>query len=387
MKTSNPLPIKRFGKHDRERKVLLGLVDYYIKTGKPVGSNTLKETEFAELSSATIRNYFSHLEEDGYLTQAHSSGGRIPTNAAFRLYAASFVEQSDKEADTADIFKKIRENESKEITTLLQEGAEILGQHTNCAVFLSAPRFDHDFVSDLKLVTLEGQRCLCIIITDFGVIQTEVMQLPAKLSSFSTKRIESYFTWRLKGGNKPELTHEEEALAQTFYNELMVRYIVGYSNFIDEEIYRTCFSRLLRYPEFQEANALAASLALFENAHAMRLLVRECIKLNQIKYWIGEDLSPYTAGSPTCTVVSIPYYINRAPAGAVGILGPTRLPYRQLFSILRHFSENVSEALTRNVYKYKISFRQPQAGQLYLEQEEHHTIGQSRLILLEDKRK
>ena len=94
LKTWKPVSIKRMGKHDRERRVLLGLVDYYIQTGKPVGSNTLKEAGFGDLSSATIRNYFAHLEEEGYLLQSHSSGGRIPTHLAYRVYAHAYARKT-----------------------------------------------------------------------------------------------------------------------------------------------------------------------------------------------------------------------------------------------------------------------------------------------------
>lgn len=384
---SNPISIKRFGKQDRERRVLLGLIENYIKTGKPVGSNTLKEAGFEELSSATLRNYFANLEESGFLTQSHSSGGRIPTNAAYRLYAGACLE-SPLEDTEKNPFKSLEEFDSREIAALLQESADLLAKTTNCAVFLSAPRFDHDFVVDLKVVPIDTRRCLCVLITDFGVIQTEVLQLPIKLSSFSIKRIESYFYWRLTGLNKPVyLDAEEEAIAQTFYNEIMVRYIVGYSNFIDEEIYRTGFSRLLVYPEFQDAALLASSLSLFENAHAMRLLLKECSSLNHIKYWIGEDLLSHTATVPNCAVLAIPYYINKTVVGSVGILGPTRMPYQMLFKHLEQFSHAVSEAITRNIYKFKITYRQPKSGSLYIKQEEHHAIGQSRLMLLEDKTK
>ena len=93
MKTWKPIPIKRMGKQERERKVLLGLVEYYIQTGKPVGSNTLKEAGFEDLSSATIRNYFANLEEEGYLVQSHSSGGRIPTDLSYRTYAEHVINQ------------------------------------------------------------------------------------------------------------------------------------------------------------------------------------------------------------------------------------------------------------------------------------------------------
>src|SRR4029077_3968481 len=134
-------------------------------------------------------------------------------------------------------------------------------------------------------------RCLCVLVTDFGVVQTEILHLPEKLSSFAIKRIESYFHWRLTGNGQPEnLESGEEAIGQTFYNELMLRYIVGYSNFVDEDIYRTGFSNLLIYPDYQDTKLLAGSLALFENIHGMRLLLKECIALDRLKFWIGSDL-------------------------------------------------------------------------------------------------
>jgi heat-inducible transcriptional repressor len=380
------IPLKRLGKQGREHKVLLGLVDYYIKTGRPVGSNTLKDAGFADLSSATIRNYFSHLEEEGYLVQLHSSGGRVPTNLAYRIYAQDYIDDEPIILDN-DLFQAQKQTDSREIALFLQNSAETLSELTQCAVFLSAPRFDHDFIVSMKLVPIDATRCVCVLVTDFGVIRTEVLRLPNKLSAFAIKRIESYFEWRLRGIQQPEnLEPEEKELAQNFYNELMVRYIVGYSNFIDEEIYRTGFSHLLAYPEFHDATVLASSLSLFENAYSMRLLLRECISNKQMKFWIGDDLKAYTALIPDCTIIAIPYYINQKPVGAVGLLGPKRLSYRVFFSTLRLFSDAISEALTRNIYKFKISFRQPQTGTIYLQSEEHQAIGQSGLMLLEDKR-
>ncbi len=385
LKTWKPVSIKRMDRQNRELRVLLGVVDYYIHTGKPVGSNTLKETGFEDLSSATIRNYFSNLEQAGYLTQSHSSGGRIPTFLAYKAYAKNYLNQDPAESKQ-DWLHSLQEFNSREITLFLQQAADTLSQVGQCAVFLSAPRFDHDFVINIKLVSLDAFRCLCILITDFGVIRTEILRTPEKLSLFTIKHIENYFQWRLKGGAKPEnLEPEEEALGQAFYNELMLRYIVGYSNFINEDIYCTGFSRLLTYPDFQDTRLLASGLALFENMQSMRLLLKECVAFDRLHFWIGEDLNHYVSNSH-CSVLAIPYYINRKPVGAVGILGPMRFPYRLLFNTLKLFSGCVSETLTRNIYKFKINFRQPEIGQLYLQKEENKLIGQSRLILLEDKR-
>ncbi len=365
---------------------MLGLVEYYLETGKPVGSNTLKEAGFGDLSSATIRNYFAKLEEAGYLRQLHASGGRVPTELAYKLYANEVQENRDISAKNAERLNLRRNVETREISVYLQQCAEELSRLTNTAVFLSAPRFDHDFVLDVKLLGLDINRFLCVVITDFGVIRTEVIHTELKLNSFAIKRMEAYFHWRLTGHDKPEhLEPGEEETAQKCYNEVMLRYIVGYSHFVDEDLYRTGFSRLLVHPDFENPLTLANSLALFEHTQSLRLLLRECAKVNILRVWIGGDLLPYMSSQPQCAVMAAPYMINKKPVGAIGLLSPMRIPYKEVCGILRNLSESMSEALTQNIYKYKISFREPQPEAVYLQQEKQRILGQSYLILLEDK--
>jgi len=358
-----PLIIKRSGKEEREYRILLGLVDYYLKTGKPVGSNTLKEAGFGDLSSATIRNYFASLEKQGYLHQQHSSGGRIPTYAAFRIYANEHLAENGISREIEQKLHDLRQVETREIAATLQKAAEMLSNLTGTAVFLSAPRFDQDYIVGVKLLPIDHSRCLCVILTDFGLIQTEVIHVDNPTSAHAAKRMEAYFNWRLTGRDEPiNFEENEEKLAQKIYNELVLRYIVTYSNFVDAELYRTGFSKLLAYPEFQDTTDLASSLALFENVHNVRLLVKECCSLNSLKFWIGDDLSNYSITIPNCAVIAIPYHINQSIAGAVGIMGPVRILYAELFGIMKAFSESISETITRNLFKFKISFRQPQPG-------------------------
>lgn len=386
MKELKHTTVKRSGKMERERKVLLGVIEFYIKTGKPVGSNTLKEAGFGDLSSATIRNYFAKLEEENYIVQQHASSGRIPTEKAFRFYAHEYMESDLPLLADNEILTDLRNIETREIAGYLQQAADHLSHITQSAVFLSSPRFDHDFIARICIVPIDHSRCLCVLITDFGVIQTEVLKTNKKLTAFTVKRLEEYFHWRLTNNDKPEnLSEEEEKMGQAYYNELMVRYIVGYSNFTGEETYRTGFSKLLEYPEFHDPIVLSSSLALFENAQSMRQLLKECSKVNRLRLWIGDDLAPFTLDKSSCSVLAMPYHINQQAVGAVGLLGPVRMPYRQLFRLLRAFSESISTALTRNIYKFKLSFRQPHQGASYLQSAERHTIGQSRLMLLEDK--
>ena len=127
---------KRSAKEEREYQVLLGLIEQYLITGKAVGSNTLKETDFKKLSSATIRNYFSSLEEQGFLMQQHASGGRIPTAKGFRAYASENRDCTQVDASVREKFDVLRMTTTQEITAFLERSAEILSETTGLAVFL-----------------------------------------------------------------------------------------------------------------------------------------------------------------------------------------------------------------------------------------------------------
>ena len=193
------------------------------------------------------------------------------------------------------------------------------------------------------------------------------------------KRLESYFHWRLTGNDKPaHMEPQEEQLAQKYYNEMMVRYIVGYSNFTEEEVLRTGFSKLLTYPEFQNPRFLSECIALFENAHSIRLLLKECSKLNQIKFWMGDDLANYCTGAPSSPSWQFPMRSDNKPLEPSASWGRCGCLTGSYLASCARF-QKILALRSRNIYKFKITFRQPHVGAAYLKT-------QSQLTLLEDKR-
>lgn len=351
-------------REEREKAVLLGLVDLYLLTGKPIGSNTLRESGFENISSATIRNYFSKLEAQGMLKQQHSSGGRIPTPLAYKLYATHHLSASIIDPPELEGLRKELDQDTREIAGYLQGASELLSNLTQGAIFLSAPRFDQDLITDVKLINIDAKRCLCVMITDFGLVHTEILYTPKKLSNFSIKRMEAYFRFRMTGLDRPKLNKEEEEIATQFYNEILLRHIVDYSNFSAEDVYKTGFSKLLRYPEFRDATVLATGLSIFENSGYMRNLLNECTEKGELMFWIGDDLDHPAASTQHSTIVAVPYFIHGKAVGAIALLGPIRMPYPKIFGIMRGFSKILSEMLTRNLYKYKITYRQPTTKQI-----------------------
>lgn len=357
MKTITPQKVDR---NQREKQVLLGLVEQYLISGKPIGSHTLKEAGFDHLSSATIRNYYAKLEEEGYLMQPHTSGGRLPTEKAFRFYAGEVKGQGIVDRELLNRISELRRISTKEIAAIIRKFVEELSEFSGTASFISAPRFDRDFVTDIKVVPLDHERCLFVILTDFGMVQTEVLPIKDKLTTFSAKRIESYLRSRLTG-QEPDASIEpdEERIAQEYYNEVMVRFLIGYSNFAEEDILWNGLSEMLHYPEFRDPALLAESMALYENSTGMRHLVRDVCAHQSLKVWVGEELMPFAGNHPAATVIAIPYRIHQQTVGAIGILGPLRVPYRKLFGTLEALSAALSDCLTQNLYKFKLTFRQP----------------------------
>lgn len=351
-------------KKEREKEVLLGLVEFYLLTGKPVGSNTLKENKFDGISSATIRNYFSKLEKEGFLHQHHSSGGRTPSLLAYRFYADHHCKQKEPPPHDLDRLQKELNQDTREIAAYLQHASELLSELTEGAVFLSSPRFDQDLIIEVKFLNIDAKRCMCVLITDFGLVRTEVLHAPKKLSRFSLKRIEAYFRFRMTGLDRPHLSKIEDAIAANFYKEILLRHIVNHTNFSSEDIYKTGFSKLLAYPEFRDATTLATGLSLFENTTYMRALLDECIKTGKLQFWIGNSLEKKQDSLIHSSVIAIPYFIRGKPVGALALLIPIRAPYPKLFGIMHACSTILSDVLTRNLYKYKITYRQTSDKQI-----------------------
>ena len=374
-------------KDKREKLILFGLVERYLQTGKPIGSNTLRENGFGSLSSATIRNYFCQARrrgicqattflrwENSHSTRLQSLCGGIPRPATISL-------------EEIDEIKHLLNKETREVASFLLQATEKISEITRCAAFLSAPRFDQDFILEIKLLFIDHNRLLCVLITDFGLIRTEVLYTDKKLSSFTLKRLETYFNWRLNGVEKPAIDPDEESLGAKLYKELMLRHIVGYTHFSTEDLFQAGFSKLLSYPDFNDAAALASGLSIFENKQMLRQLLSTSSHKDKLTAWIGEDLLPFSAEATACSVIAIPYRINQTICGAFGILGPNRIPYRELFGQLQQIADSISDSLTKSVYKFKISFRNPKPSQLDLHKIHLGFLDQSQTLLLEDQRR
>lgn len=368
-------PTKKVSRKDRERDVLLGLVDLYVKQGKPIGSHTLQEEGFEHLSSATIRNYFAKLEVEGFLKQHHTSGGRAPTDKAYRLYAEEELKSASLNRDDDAFLASLLLKETKTIPLYLQGVIQAISELSECASFLISPRFDQDFIVKIQLMKIDDSRILCAILTDFGQIHTEVIHTAMKISPAFLKRMEEYFHYRLTGLNRPTLNDEEETLAKQNYNEIVLRHFVSYTNMHSEEIYKAGFSKLLIHPEFHDPGILSNTLSLFENTDLIRTLLNHSFHKEAATFWIGDDLTNYLSPPYYASLIAVPYRIGQKTVGVLATLGPDRLPYGKVFGILQSAANYLSENLTKSLYKFKLTYRQPKSKSLDMKRAGSEILG------------
>lgn len=358
---------KRAGRKDREKKILFSLIEYYLRTGKPVGSQTLQEEAFADISSATIRNYFVSLENDGYLKQQHLSGGRVPQAKAFAEYARYCLEQLEEEKPSEKP-PLLLENSitSSDVVTVLQSSAEMLSQKAGAAIAVTSPRFDNDVITEVRFVFLDIQRTLAVITTEFGLVHTAVLYSTSPLSHPLLRKADRFARSRLfRESLEPDLFEGDELEhVRKLYQEAMASYFVSYSSVSQEDLWRTGFSKLLTRPEFEDTHSLSSPLSIFENGNALRAFSRDAIRSGTLRFWIGEELSTYAVGEANCAVVSIPYHVGTRPVGALTIIGSMRVFYLDLFRLLRDVSAQLSSILTNSLIRHRMMYRMPESHAL-----------------------
>jgi heat-inducible transcriptional repressor len=375
-------------REERSRAVLFALIETYIATGRPVGSASLQRAGFEELSSATIRNYLAAFEAEGLLDQQHSSAGRVPTARAFQIYAYDQLQSPTFSQEAQSHLERLVQPASKEVGAYLQECTARISDASKCACFCMAPRFDQDMVVRIRLLGIDSRRVLAVLVTDFGHIYPEIMSLDRTFSAQELSAIQSLLQARLEGPPPDySCSSDWDRIVERIYTELLMRHMTRYTSMWQDDLFRCGIAQLLSYPELGHAEALSPAVALLEHPKMLAALCQQAMSENLLSTWIGEELPLQSEQPLDCAVIIAPYCIRGLPVGAIGCMGPLRLPYGELAGLLQAAADLMSGHLTRSLYQFKLSYRQSSSSRVAIEGVQgSDTIGRSSELLLEDHR-
>ena len=334
---------------DRKWTILQAIIKTYLETGEPVGSRTISKYPDLNLSSATIRNEMSDLEEMGYIIQPHTSAGRIPSDAGYRLYVDRMMQENDKRMEEKDKevteMKELMIQRQDRMEMVLKQLAKFLANNTNYATMISSPQYHRTKLKFIQLSIVDENQILAVIVAEGNVVKNKIIRMEHGLDQDMILRMNILLNSSLNG-----LTIEQINLATIsklkeeagIHSELVSRVLDAVAEAIsqeeDMEIYTSGATNILRYPELSDNSRATELISTLEDKRPLASLIEETMENVQengtgIQVYIGQE-APVKA-MKNCSVVTATYDLGDGMQGTVGIIGPKRMDYDKVIQTMR----------------------------------------------------
>lgn len=324
----------------RKKKILKAIIQTYLETGEPVGSRTISKFSDLNLSSATIRNEMSDLEDMGYILQPHTSAGRIPSDKGYRLYVDALMAEKDKEI--ADIREMMIEKTDK-MEKVLKRVVKTLAQDTQYATLISAPSFSSDRLKFIQLSRLNSLQLVVVVVTSANRIRNEIIDLEEEMSDDTIFKLNFLLNNSLNGLPAAEINlgmiaQLREQAGQ--YGKVVGSVLDAVANVIqvdeDLEIYTSGATNIFKYPELSDSSKASEFISTFEEKQQLVDLVKETMADEEntgIQVYIGDEAPIKTMKD--CSVVTATYELGEGVRGTIGIVGPKRMDYENVVDSLK----------------------------------------------------
>ena len=335
---------------ERKLKILQAIIRTYLETGEPVGSRTISKYSDLNLSSATIRNEMSDLEEMGYILQPHTSAGRIPSDKGYRLYVDTMLD--DKAQEVHDMKAELTEKAGK-IDDLLKRVAKLLAVNTNYATMVSGPRYASKKVKFIQLTLVDERSLLVVIVLDNNVVKNKMIHMEDSMDQETLLRLNFIMNTTLNGLDVMDMNL---AVIQKIKEQMgahnsvidSVLEIIGSALTEDEdlEIYTSGATNILKYPELADKSNAAQILSAFEEKKDLNEWIeQETVGQNDanhaIQVYIGGETQ--VESMKDCSLVTATYRIDDGVYGKVGIVGPKRMDYDKVVATLQSMMEQLDD--------------------------------------------
>lgn len=331
---------------DRKMRILQAIIDDYILTAVPVGSRTISKKYDMGLSSATIRNEMSDLEELGYLDQPHVSAGRIPSAKAYRLYVDSLLRSGRIASDSEAAVRAHFLGRMRQMEDVIDHAAQVLSSLTNYTAVVLPPTGPQPHIRTLQLVPVSATSALVVIVTDSGIVRDTVIRVSDQLDSDALYAISKTLTAELAGHTLKEAV---ELLPQlTVRMRENERLLQGLNSFFQETAESVSHahvaiggtSNMLSYPEYSDMEKARSFLSLMETRDKLASIIAQ-----QGEMAFTVRIGPET-GVPEmadCSIVTATYSTGNGQQGTIGVIGPTRMHYSRVLSILGTMGHQLTE--------------------------------------------
>ena len=338
------------GLDERKMKILDAIIRTYLETGEPVGSRTISKYTDLNLSSATIRNEMSDLEELGYIVQPHTSAGRIPSDKGYRFYVDHLLETKDEEISS---MKEFVIEHTEKMDQVLKQIAKMLAQDTNYATMVTSPKYNGNKVKFIQLSQLDDGQLLAVIVMEANVVKNKIIPLDAPLDNETLLRLNVLLNSTLNGLSIPEINlgtiskMKEQAGSYSDIVGIVLDAVAETISQEEMEIYTSGATNIFKYPELSDSQKASELIYTLEEKQQLATLVSDSLNNNEtgIQVYIGNESPIQTMKD--CSVVTATYELGKGIKGTVGIIGPKRMDYEKVMDSLKLLTTQLDDMMKK----------------------------------------
>ncbi|MCI7468440.1 MAG: heat-inducible transcriptional repressor HrcA [Lachnospiraceae bacterium] len=335
---------------ERQKKILDVIIKNYLETGEPVGSRTISKNSDLNLSSATIRNEMSDLEEMGYILQPHTSAGRIPSDKGYRFYVNELM--TEKEASPpADSTSEMLVQRTDRLEKMLKQVVDVLAANTQYTSMISAPAITGVRVRFVQLSAVNDHQLLSVVVMDGNAIRNRIIDIDEPLNAEDLLKLNMLLNTNLSGLTVNDINLgliQKMKKSAGEYADIIENVLENVAGTIEQDEGRTIYTsgttNIFKYPELSDANRASHLISTFENKEELENLINDIESdeegnPNGIQVYIGDDIP----NMPDVSLVTAKYDLGDGFKGTIGILGPKRMDYENVMKNLKSLKKQLSD--------------------------------------------
>lgn len=332
---------------ERKVTILKAIIKTYLETGEPVGSRTISKYTNLKLSSATIRNEMSDLEDMGYIVQPHTSAGRIPSDKGYRFYVDQIMQEKEQEVTEV---KELMIQRVDRVELMLKKLAQLLAVNTNYAAMISGPQYHHNKLKFIQLSQMEASKLLVVVVVEGNLIKNKVVKLEEEISQEDVLNLNILLNSALSGLTIEEINLgvisrlKEQAGTHVHVIDLVLNEVAAVIKADDEDlqIYTSGATNIFKYPELSDGEKASQLLSALEQKELLQELITDVNASDEsgdIQVYIGDETP--VQSMKDCSVVTANYELGEGIRGTIGIIGPKRMDYDKVLGTLRQLMKQL----------------------------------------------
>lgn len=332
--------------NERKLRILQAIIGDFIRTGEPVGSRTLSKKYELGVSPATIRNEMSDLEDMGFLTHPHTSSGRVPSDKAYRLYVNDLMKKKELTFEEKQIITDKLHSDMSEFEKTIQHAAHLLSEITNLTSFAMTPNQDEDKLRYINFLPVDSGTVILMIVADSGKVSNTALKIKVPYTNESLELLSKSMTYNFRGKTISEAlkfdiikSFETDIEAMGILAEnIMPNFMKTLENMLNVNLYMDGLTNIFSIPEYNDLDKAKMFLELLDKKEdfTKKLINRE----NGVIITIGNENADDLMQD--CSVITATYHIDGKLVGKIGVIGPTRMKYDEVTSVIEYVTENLS---------------------------------------------